>query len=79
MEQILLKSLLREMENKDKVIGGNQHNFTKGKSQTWCPFMVELKCQWIKEEQLTLPTWTCAKHLTVSYMTSSFQVGEKWT
>ena len=31
MEQILLKTLLRHMENKDKVIGGNQHGFTKGK------------------------------------------------
>ena len=32
MEQILLKALLRYMENKDKVIGDNQHGFTKGKS-----------------------------------------------
>jgi len=32
MEQIHLKSLLRYMENKDEVIGGNQHGFTEGKS-----------------------------------------------
>jgi len=32
MEQILLKSLLRNMGNKDEVIGGNKHDFIKGKS-----------------------------------------------
>lgn len=31
MQQILLKALLGHMENK-KVVGGNQHNITKGKS-----------------------------------------------
>ena len=30
MEQFLLKALVRHMENKDEVIGGNQHGFTKG-------------------------------------------------
>jgi len=32
MEQIILKATLRQMENEDKVSGGNQRNFTKGKS-----------------------------------------------
>jgi len=38
--------------------------------QTWWPFLMELQCQWIKEEQLMSPTWTCAKRLTLSCMTS---------
>lgn len=32
MEQILLKSLLRNMANKDELIDGNQHGLIKGKS-----------------------------------------------
>ena len=32
MKQILLRALQKLLENKDEVIGGNQHGFTKGKS-----------------------------------------------
>ena len=32
MEQIVLKALLGHMENKDEVIAGNQHSFTREKS-----------------------------------------------
>ena len=31
-KQILLKALLRYMENKEEMIGGNHHGFTKSKS-----------------------------------------------
>jgi len=32
LEQLLLKALLRHMENKDEVIEDNQDGFTEGKS-----------------------------------------------
>ena len=32
MGQIILMAILRHMENKEEVIGGNRHGFTKGKS-----------------------------------------------
>ena len=32
IEQILWKALLRYMENKEEMIGGNHHGFTKSKS-----------------------------------------------
>ena len=32
MEQLFLRALLRHMENKDEVICGNQHGFTRGGS-----------------------------------------------
>jgi len=72
MEQILLKTLLRHMENRNDVIGGNQRVFNKGKSflTNLVAFYDGVQHQWIKEEQLMSSTWTCAKHLTLSCMTS---------
>ena len=32
MQHVLLKAPLRQMENKDEVISGKQHSFSKGKS-----------------------------------------------
>lgn len=31
IEQILLKDLLRHVENKDDMVGGNKHGFSEGK------------------------------------------------
>jgi len=52
LEQILLKALLRQVENKGEVIGGNQRGFTKGKLYltNLVAFMMELQHHWIKEE-----------------------------
>ena len=53
MEHILLKALLRHMENKDEVIG-NQHGCTNGKSclTNLVAFyeIMKLQHQWIKEK-----------------------------
>lgn len=45
--------------------------------QTWWPFMMELQCQWIKEEQLTSSTCTSTKCLTLSHTTSWLPNGRK--
>ena len=57
MEQILLKALVRHVENRDEMVGGIQHGFSKDKS---CMTYLELQHQWKKEKQLMSSTWTCA-------------------
>ena len=68
MEQILLKALLRHMENKDKVICGNKHGFMFVKDKSCLTNLVTFYDGVTKEEQLMSSTWTHAKRLTLSHV-----------
>lgn len=72
MEQIFLKTLLRQLENKDELIGGNQHDFTEGKL---CLMYLEAFCNGVtasvnKGRAADVIYLTCAKRLTLFHMTS---------
>ena len=66
-EQILLKALLRHMENKDEAIGGNQHDFIKGKS--CLTNLVAFYHVSGYTKSVMSSTQTCAKYLILSHLT----------
>lgn len=67
-----METMLRHMENKE-VICDSQYGFTKNELclKNLVGIYKGAAAWWMREEQLMPSTCTCAKHLTLSSVTSS--------